>query len=344
MSFESLLAVAIEARAGLFDARHETAFRLFNGFYEGEPDLALDLYARTLLFHNHAEPPERALPAISTAQQYLLDRFPWLQAIVVKTRNSPDEAARRGVVVYGDKPDRRVREHGVWYAVDLLLNRDASFYLDTRNLRRWAIDHLAGKTVLNTFAYTGSLGVAALAGGARHVVHLDLNRHFLNVAKTSYTVNGFPIDKADFVSADFFAWTSRMRRAGQQFDCVFVDPPFFSTTGRGTVDLVNEGHRVLNKVRPLIADGGTLVSINNALFLSGAEYLRALEALCADGYLSIEALIPVPEDFIGDPQTRSGQPPADPAPFNHSTKMAVLRVRRKDSGPQDPAGPAQTHT
>jgi 23S rRNA (cytosine1962-C5)-methyltransferase len=70
--------------------------------------------------------------------------------------------ARHGVVVYGEKPDERIRvrirEHGVWYAVDLLLSQDAGLYLDTRGLRLWAMQNLAGKTVLNTFAYTGSLG------------------------------------------------------------------------------------------------------------------------------------------------------------------------------------------
>jgi 23S rRNA (cytosine1962-C5)-methyltransferase len=58
------------------------------------------------------------------------------------------------------------------------MHGDASFYLDTRNLRGWALEHLAGKSVLNTFAYTGSLGVAAKAAGASRVVHLDLNKTF----------------------------------------------------------------------------------------------------------------------------------------------------------------------
>ncbi len=35
-------------------------------------------------------------------------------------------------------------------------------------------------------------------------------------------------------------------------------------------------------------------------------------------------------DCAGFLKTRIGSPPADPAPFNHSTKIAVLRVRRKD--------------
>jgi len=259
----------------------------------------------------------------------VLAQLPWVNATVLKTRNAPDPTARCGVVVYGSQADRSIREHGVRYAVELLLNQDASFYLDTRNLRRWAIENLKGKTVLNTFAYTGSLGVAACAGGAARVVHLDRNREFLNVAKTSYTLNGFPIHKTDFQTGDFFTQTSRLRRSNEQFDCVFVDPPLFSATSKGTVDLVNQSERVLNKVRPLVADGGVLVAINNALFVSGAQYIRTLEGLCADGYLSIEKLIPAPPDVTGYPQTIARTPPVDPAPFNHSTKIALLRVRRK---------------
>jgi len=72
-----------------------------------------------------------------------------------------------------------------------------------------------------------------------------------------------------------------------------------------------------------------LIAINNALYVSGKEYLQTLEALCQDGYLKIKELIPVPEDFTGYPETRVGNPITDPAPFNHSTKIAILEVRRK---------------
>lgn len=333
-SIASRLASAVAARADLFDAegeRHESAFRLFNGFFEGCPDLVVDLYARTPVLYNYAEPPESAQALLAEAKEFLLGQLPWVRAMVLKTRSSPDVDARRGVVLYGEQLDRRVRDphNKVWYAIDLLLGRDASFYLDTRNLRVWAQTHLASKAVLNSFAYTGSLGVAAQAGGASRVVHLDRSRDLLNIAKTSYTLNGFPIRKEDFVAGDFFTQVSHLKRSGEGFDCVFVDPPFFSTTNKGTVDLVHESHRVINKVRPLINDGGYLVAINNALFVSGAEYIKTLQDLCAEGYLSIEELIPVPPDFTGYAQTITRTPPVDPSPFNHSTKIVVLRVRRK---------------
>jgi predicted amidohydrolase len=58
------------------------------------------------------------------------------------------------------------REHGLRHAVDLLLNRDASFYLDTRHLRGWLLREMAGLRVLNTFAHTGAFSVAAATAGA----------------------------------------------------------------------------------------------------------------------------------------------------------------------------------
>ena len=320
---------ALSSRADLFDERHESAFRLFNGFYEGYPDLTLDVYARTLVIHNYADLPEDGIQASDTARDFLRSSLPWLRTVILKTRHSPSPDERRGKVVEGDVPDSKIREHGLWYALDLTMNRDASLYLDTRNLRKWALDHLAGKTVLNTFAYTGSLGVAAMGSGAKRVVHLDLNRNFLNIAKTSYTLNGFPIVKSDFISSDFFPGVARLKRSSDLFDCVFLDPPLFATTPKGRVDQVAEGRRLINKVRPLVAGGGWLVAVNNALYLSGQEYMAMLEELCADGYLRVESLIPVPEDFTGYPETRSGEYVTDPAPFNHPTKIVVLKVKRK---------------
>jgi 23S rRNA (cytosine1962-C5)-methyltransferase len=93
------------------------------------------------------------------------------------------------------------------------------------------------------------------------------------------------------------------------------------------VDQVHESARLINKARPLVNDGGVLVAINNALYVSGAEYVQTLEQLSQDAYLKVKELIPVPQDFIGYNTVLS--PVSDPAPFNHSTKIAVLEVRRK---------------
>ncbi len=324
-----LLTRAIDARRAFIDEGHEAAFRLFNGFLEGEPELAIDIYAATAVVHDYAEARDKGARNVEAAVGVLRATLPWLRCALVKVRAGDTQQARSGELCFGATPDTQVREHGVAYAVDLTMNRDASLYLDTRALRRWAIEHLAGRSVLNTFAYTGSLGVAALGGGAAHVVQLDLNRRFLDLARRSCSLNGYDMNRHEIIAGDFFPRISQLKRAGRSFDCVFLDPPFFAASRRGTVDLENSFGRLINKVRPLVNHQGWLVVVNNALYVSGAAFMTELDALCADGYLAVESTIGVPEDFAGFEDTRVGSPPTDPAPFNHATKIAVLRVTRK---------------
>jgi 23S rRNA (cytosine1962-C5)-methyltransferase len=321
---------ALEARKTLLESKPGGAFRLFNGFYEGEPALAVDLYGRSLVLHNYADPPQAAQQLAEEALTFYRQRIPWLVCGVLKPHNASTAAERRGTLIFGDQPDRQIEEQEVKYAIDLFLNQDTSLYLDTRLLRAWAMENLSGKSVLNAFAFTGSLGIAALAGGARRVVQLDRSRRFLSLAQASCSLNGFPADKNKLLADDFWTQTSRMRRERQLFDCVIVDPPYFSQSSKGTVNMALDSQRVINKVRPLVGQDGYLVAVNNALFLSGPEYYQTLEGFCRDGYLAIETLIPVAEDFTGYTQTRQAAPPVDPTPFNHSTKIAVLRVNRKD--------------
>jgi 23S rRNA (cytosine1962-C5)-methyltransferase len=326
---EDLLDRAIAARSELIDDKHQGALRLFTGFAEGCPQLVIDLYATTAVLHNYAEPPAEGMPLVERGILAVQARMPWVSAYVLKTRHAATPEAQSGSLIAGERPARRMREHGVWYALELTMNRDASFYLDTRGLRAWLIAQMRGLAVLNTFAYTGSLGVAALAGGARRVVQLDLSRRFLNVAKDSYTLNGLPIVKADFLAGDFWPLVSRMKRAGERFDCVILDPPMFAATENGVVDLASNYARLINKLRPLVASGGRIVAINNALFLSGAAYMQILDEVCQDGYVRLAERIDVPEDCTGYAHTRVAAPVSDPAPFNHATKIAVLEVIHK---------------
>lgn len=322
--WRELLSAALAARANELFGLQGGALRLFNGFLEGWPALSVELFAHTLVLYDYAQPPiSNAL--ILQLQNFYLEHVPFIDCVLLKARHAEQ---KRGRVIFGSQPATQISENGVLYALNLQLNQDTGFYLDTRLLREWLTANAAGQTILNTFAYTGSLGVAAKAGGAARVIQTDLHRNFLHLAQESYRLNGWPVPAADFVASDFFSVVARLKRSGPLFDGVILDPPYFSTTAKGRVDL-GESVRLINKVRPLIADGGWLVAVNNALFVSGAEYVYALETLGAEGYLTIERFIAVPPDCTGDPATVRRTLPADPAPFNHSTKIAMLRVRRK---------------
>ena len=313
----------------LLDADQTGGLRLFNGFYEGWDELVVDLYASTLVLYRSPATDGMEAHLLEEVQAYLLERLDFVTCVVCKDRGDQDPLRRKGIVTFGEAPTQKIREHGVWYAQDLLMNQDASFYLDTRNLRKWLLENAEDWSILNLFAYTGSLGIAGLAGGAGRVIQVDRKAGFLELARRSAMLNHLDLGKMKLAAGDFFSKVAYYKRRVELFDCVILDPPFFSSTEKGVVDLVNDSMRVINKVRPLVRDSGRLVAINNALYLSGADYMQALERLCADGYLSIDRLLPVPEDVTGYPGTIVKSPPSDPAPFNHPTKIVVLNVRRK---------------
>jgi len=254
--------------------------------------------------------------------------------VLLKQRQNPQETLRNGLLISGDHLTEEINEFGITYALDLKMNQDASFYIDTRNLRGWLRENMMGCRVLNTFAYTGSLGVASGKGGARQVFQTDVNSRFLDIARRSWQLNNFPQENCFIRKGDFFRITGQMRAQSQLFDCVIIDPPFFSITDAGKVDLQHETTRLVNKVRALVAHEGWLVVINNALFLSGEDFMSELNALCQSEYLSFHQIIQVPHDITGYPDTIVLHPPHDPAPFNHPTKIAILKVFRKDKKQQ----------
>ncbi|KAF0109853.1 MAG: hypothetical protein FD147_2020 [Chloroflexi bacterium] len=325
----SLLHKALRARQSFINPEHTSAFRLFNGFYEGEPDLVVDVYGSTLVLFSYSEDGQASLLLTQLARDVLLEALPWIKCVISKYHGAEDTDLRMGNITFGSLPQTQISENGVNYAIDLMMNQDASFYLDTRNLRRWLIEQTAGLEILNTFAYTGSLGVAALAGGAANVVQMDRNQKFLELARRSAMLNRLDLGKMKLTVVDFFVGIGQLKQKGRLFDLVILDPPFFSITDKGKVDQVEESARLINKVRPLVRDGGSIVAINNALFLSGDEYMRSLAMLGQAGYVKVEEVILVPGDITGFEETVENQPPSNPAPFNHPTKIAVLRIKRK---------------
>ncbi|MBL8678111.1 MAG: class I SAM-dependent methyltransferase [Myxococcales bacterium] len=315
-----------------------TVFRAFNGFVEGDPSLVLEVFGRCLVIHDHSDLPDGDAVKARAASDEVRARWRWIDTVVWKARRAEEPALRNGRLLRGERATlpAEVREDGVCFAVDLLLNRDASLYCDTASLRAWLRRESAGRSVLNAFAYTGALGVAARAGGASRVVQADRSAKFLALAKRSFALNGWgEIDRRDLVVDDLFRVIGRMKSQSLLFDTIVVDPPFFSQSSAGTVDLVAEPLRMLDKVQPLAAHGGAIVLVNNALFLSGAQWMDALRARCEKGYLSIRTAIDVDAWSLGRVVDRGQKSawPSDPAPFVHPTKIVVLDVRRKDERP-----------
>ncbi len=307
------LETCLELRLKDLSLSATNAVRLFNGFYEGFPRLTVDLFANTLVISEHDRDRASQPELHQEIAQFYATALPAVQ----------------GELILGEQVSNSIEENGMKFALNLRLNQDTSFYPDTRNLRLWLSRQIKSARVLNCFAYTGTLGIAALAGGANEVIQTDLNPHFLAVAQDSLVLNHFP-GTMKTLSQDFYPMVAGFKSQAELFSCVILDAPLFSQTRHGRVDLLQNWHGLINKVRPLVGHEGWLVAINNALFLPGNELMESVRKLTADGYLELSDIIPVPQDVTGYAQSIVAKAPADPSPFNHPTKIIIMRAYRKD--------------
>ena len=83
---------------------------------------------------------------------------------------------------------------------------------------------IEGRRVLDLFAGSGQLGIEALSRGAASAVFVDSSSTSLGVVKKNLEATGL-LEYASVISGDY---SSYLLRCNQQFDIVFLDPPYKS--------------------------------------------------------------------------------------------------------------------
>jgi 23S rRNA G2069 N7-methylase RlmK/C1962 C5-methylase RlmI len=177
--------------------------------------------------------------------------------------------------------------------------RHPGLFLDHEPLRAWLSENARGWRVLNTFAYTGSLSVAAGLGGASHVTTLDLSKPSVNWAKANWEGNGLEASSARFVAGDVFEWLPRLKRSGERFDCVILDPPSFARGNKSSFSTAKDLPRLHELALAILAPGGHLVSSINSANVPRAKFETAVKqaARAAGAKLEMLRSIELPETF-----------------------------------------------
>lgn len=289
----ALLALAVARRAPLAADPATTIYRVVNAAADGLPGLTADRYGDALVVNLYDDddrvPPRPIPPALVEA----LVEAAAPGAIYVKYR--PQQAGRiaeagRALLapsqpVHGpDLGELVAREDGLAYLIRPGEGLSAGLFPDMREgrgrVRAWA----AGRTVLNTFAYTCGFGVAAQAGGAARVLNLDLARAALAWGQENYRANGLPADPRDFVFGDVFDWLARLAKRGERFDLVILDPPGFSRTKSGVFSAARDYAALAELAGRVIAPGGRLLACCNVAEIPWRSFReRVLAGLTAAG-------------------------------------------------------------
>src|SRR3954466_6438049 len=224
------LTAALDLRRTLGLADGESAYRLFNAEGDGMSGLAVDVYgpfavvaalSRGLLGHARllAQSALALLPAAGLP----------LAGAVLKTRlkgsgNTPERA--KDDVVGETPPDKLiVRESGVPYEVHLRGGINVGLFTDMREHRSGLAPFVRGRRVLNTFAYTGALSLAAARGGAATVTSVDLAGGPLAWARENFRLSGLDPEAPQFrwETSDVFRFLEAERERAATYDVIILD-------------------------------------------------------------------------------------------------------------------------
>jgi 23S rRNA (cytosine1962-C5)-methyltransferase len=163
-------------------------------------------------------------------------------------------------------------EEGLKFQIRFHEVRHPGLFLDHVELRRWLRKNLAGKVVLNTFAYTGSLSVAAGVGNASHVTTLDMSKPTVEWAKENWVLNELELSKSDFIFGDVFEWLPKFQKKSRKFDCIILDPPSFSRSKNGTFSTSKDLGKLHELAMSVINDNGFLVTSINSATISAQKF------------------------------------------------------------------------
>ncbi|AOY01171.1 class I SAM-dependent rRNA methyltransferase [Jeongeupia sp. USM3] len=297
-SLTDLLAAALDARGDLIAKLHAEktdAYRLFHGSVEGEPGLTVDRYGDLILvqsFHEALEADE--LAAIET---FYDRRYPGLP-LIWNDRSQPNSRIANKLsteqLEIATEP-RVAQEIGVNYRFQARhAGQDPWLFLDLRAGRRRVLQEAKGKNVLNLFAYTCGVGIAAAKAGASLVTNVDFAESSLLVGKENSRLNGLG-HTLRYVQCDAFAALRQYSGLGQPrvvrgkrlppfpklektaFDLVFLDPPRYSKGIFGVVDLVNDYSALFKPALLSTAEGGTLVCCNNVASVDRDAWLDQMQ-------------------------------------------------------------------
>ena len=161
-------------------------------------------------------------------------------------------------------PPLVVQEGNARFGVTLDEGLSCGLFLDQRDNRARLAGFCGGRKVLNLFSYTCSFSVYAALASAEHVTSVDLSGHALARGRENFALNGLDPAAHAFVQTDALEWLSRAAKRGEKFGVVILDPPSFSTSGKGKTFRVADGYQgALERVFAVLERDGRVLAVTN---------------------------------------------------------------------------------
>ncbi len=280
--------------AALAPAPTETR-RLLHGrgrCYPGLEHLTVDWLQGVLLVALFREPTDEEVLALKQMLMALSQSAAWqlsqAHSLLLHHRYRQENSSEW---LLGESVEQcLISENGLHYQLDLGHKQNSGLFLDMRYGRQWVQAHARNLRVLNLFAYTCGFSVAAIAGGAEHVVNLDMARAALSRGRDNHRLNQHDLSRVSFLGHELFKSWGKVKKCGP-YDLVIIDPPTFQ---KGSFALSKDYQRILRQLPELLTPQGTVLACVNDPDI-GPDFLIDSMAREAPALVFIERLENPPE-------------------------------------------------
>src|SRR5688572_7454733 len=264
---------ALKVRDGMFDAA-TTGYRCIHGESDGWPALVLDRYGDTAVLKLYSAVWFARADAIAA----LIREHLRAQRIVVRLSRNIQKAATRqvlldGAVIFGAPVEGPVlfRENDLVFEADVLKGQKTGFFLDQRENRMKVGELAKGRSVLNTFSFSGGFSVYAGRGGAASVTDVDISAHAVEAAKRNFLHNAAATGKCrhELIKADAFDWLAQART---QFGVVVLDPPSLAKKESDRKNAMDAYARLASMGIDRVEGGGVLVAASCSAHVAADEF------------------------------------------------------------------------
>jgi 23S rRNA (cytosine1962-C5)-methyltransferase len=219
-------AYGVRQQAGLVENPVTNCYRLVNGEGDGLPGLVIDWYNGTAIVQAHSLGMyEQRIAIVEALRQIYGDRLEAVYDKSASTLMKKAQTTAQDSYLWGKKSAGKVLEYQNCFFVDWEDGQKTGFFLDQRENRRLLANYVDGKTVLNTFCYSGGFSVYALQAQAQLVHSVDSSTRAIDLTEQNLMLNPpAPGEHAAFTS-DVFEFLKQCDRA---YDVIVLDPPAFA--------------------------------------------------------------------------------------------------------------------
>ena len=258
------IAIAHDVRRSLSLTENEktNCYRLIHGEGDSLPGLVVDIYDTTAVVQCHSVGMYLSRMAIAEALRNTYGER--ITAIYDKSSQTvPFKAGLNAVDGYiwgsSDHKSHVVYENGEKFLVNWEEGQKTGFFLDQRQNRELVKHYAKGRTVLNTFCYTGGFSVYAASGGALEVCSVDASERAVKLAEENMRLNFGPEYKHEAVAADAVEY---IKQIGNKYDLIILDPPAFAKHHKVLGNAMQGYKRINARALSQIKSGGILFTFS----------------------------------------------------------------------------------